>query len=339
MDPTMRQLEVFLAVAKAGSFRRAADGLHLSQPALSQHVGELERGLGARFFDRRGRTVTLTEAGRILEDHALRLFATLAGAREAIAELDGVGRGTLVVGASTTPGIYLMPALMGEFERAYPGISVDLRIANSRDIEDRIRANELDLGVVGAHALHAGEKCLAARLPDELVLIVPPSHPWAARCRVDRARLAQERLLMREEGSATRQVTERALERASVRIGRTLELGHTEAIKQAVMAGLGVAFVSIHAARGELATGRLKRVRLRGLRIQRHFHVIRNESRSLTARAQAFIDTLQSSGRHVVDGQRAVGEGQSHAICPSALARNRRCSAMTSDLSSRSGPA
>ena len=120
MDPTMRQLEVFLAVAKAGSFRRAADGLHLSQPALSQHVGELERGLGARFFDRRGRTVTLTEAGRILEDHALRLFATLAGAREAIAELDGVGRGTLVVGASTTPGIYLMPALMGEFERALP---------------------------------------------------------------------------------------------------------------------------------------------------------------------------------------------------------------------------
>ena len=144
---------------------------------------------------------------------------------------------------------------------------------------------------------------------------------------------------MREEGSATRQVTERALERASVRIGRTLELGHTEAIKQAVMAGLGVAFVSIHAARGELATGRLKRVRLRGLRIQRHFHVIRNESRSLTARAQAFIDTLQSSGRHVVDGQRAVGEGQSHAIRPSASARNRRCSAMTSDLSSRSGPA
>ena len=224
MDPTMRQLEVFLAVAKAGSFRRAADGLHLSQPALSQHVGELERGLGARFFDRRGRTVTLTEAGRILEDHALRLFATLAGAREAIAELDGVGRGTLVVGASTTPGIYLMPALMGEFERAYPGISVDLRIANSRVIEEQIRANDLDLGVVGAHGLRAGEKCLAATLLDELVLIVPPTHPWAGRRRLDPSRLAQERLLMREEGSATRQVTERALQRASVGIGRTLEL-------------------------------------------------------------------------------------------------------------------
>ena len=274
MDPTMRQLEVFLAVAKAGSFRRAADGLHLSQPALSQHVGELERGLGARFFDRRGRTVTLTEAGRILEDHTLR-----------------------VVGASTTPGIYLMPALMGEFERAYPGISVDLRIANSRVIEEQIRANELDLGLVGEHGLRAGEKCLAATLLDELVLIVPPTHPWAGRRRLDPSRLAQERLLMREEGSATRHVTERALQRASLGIGRTLELGHTEAIKQAVMAGLGVAFVSIYAARGELATGRLKRVRLRGLRIQRHF-----------------IDALQRFGRGTIDGQRALGGGRPSGV-------------------------
>jgi len=301
MDPTMRQLEVFLAVAKAGSFRRAADGLHLSQPALSQHVGELERGLGARLFDRLGRTVTLTEAGRILEDHALRLFATLAGAREAIAELDGVGRGTLVIGASTTPGIYLMPALMGEFERVHPGISVDLRIANSRVIEEQIRANDLDLGVVGAHGPRAGEKCLAAKLLDELVLIVPPTHPWAGRRQIDPSRLAQERLLMREEGSATRHVTERALQRASLGIGRTLELGHTEAIKQAVMAGLGVAFVSIYAARGELETGRLKRVRLRGLRIQRHFHVIHNEARSLTARARAFIDALQHFGKRATN--------------------------------------
>ena len=187
-----------------------------------------------------------------------------------------------------------MPALMGEFERAYPGISVDLRIANSRVIEEQIRANDLDLGVVGAHGLRAGEKCLAATLLDELVLIVPPTHPWAGRRRVDPSRLAQERLLLREEGSATRQVTERALQRASVGIGRTLELAHTEAIKQAVMAGLGVAFVSIYAARGELETGRLKRVRLQGLRIQRHFHVIHNEARSLTARARAFIDALQA---------------------------------------------
>ena len=199
---------------------------------------------------------------------------------------------------------------MGEFERVYPGISVALRIANSRAIEEQIRANELDLGVVGAHAPRAGEKCLAATLPDELVLIVPPTHPWAGRRRLDASRLSQERVLMREEGSATRQVMERALQRASVGIGRTLELGHTEAIKQAVMAGLGVAFVSIYAVRGELETGRLRRVRLQGVRILRHFHVIHNEARNLTARAQAFVDAIQRFGRRALDGQPALGGGE-----------------------------
>jgi DNA-binding transcriptional LysR family regulator len=301
MQPlSLRQFEVFLAVARAQSFRRAAESLHLSQPALSQHVAELERALGARLLDRLGRRVTLTEAGRILEDHALRVFSTLTSARETIGELGGITRGSLLVGASTTPGIYLMPVLMGAFEREYPGISVELRIANSRVIEEQVRANELDLGVVGGHALRPGEECLAAGVLDELVLIVPPGHPWARRARLDPSRLAQERFLTREEGSATRHVTERALLQASVKIGRTMELGHTEAIKQAVMAGLGVAFVSIYAVRGELETGRLQQVRVRGLRIQRHFHVIHNEARTLTARAKAFIGAIQGWGQRAV---------------------------------------
>src|SRR5215471_2495648 len=313
MPPTMRQLEVFLAVARAGSFRRAAERAHLSQPALSQHVGELERGLGARLFERRGRTVELTEAGRILEDHALRVFATLAGAQEAIADVAGGGGGSLVVGASTTPGLYLMPALMGAFEREQPAVSIDLRIANSRVIEEQVRANELDLGVVGGHALGPGEECLATGMLDELVLIVAPGHAWARRARVEPAVLAGERLLMREDGSATRQVTERALQQADVKIGRMLVLGHTEAIKQAVMAGLGVAFVSIHAVRGELETGRLGRVRVRGLDIHRHFHVIHNEARTLTLRAKAFIAALQSWSARAIPRRRQIHpSGGSH---------------------------
>jgi DNA-binding transcriptional LysR family regulator len=296
MQPTMRQLEVFLAVARAGSFRRAAERIHVSQPALSQHVGELERALGARVFDRRGRQVALTEAGRILEDHALRMFAALASAQEAIAEVAGGTRGALVVGASTTPGIYVLPFLIGSFERDQPGISVALRIANSRVIEEHIRANELDLGVVGGHGLKPGEECLAAGILDELVLIVPPGHPWAKRARCEPSMLTRERLLVREEGSATREVTERALQRADVKLGPTMVLNHTEAIKQAVMAGLGVAFVSIYAVRGELESGRLASVRLRGLKPQRHFHVIHNEARTLTAGARAFVAALDAYG-------------------------------------------
>ncbi len=292
---TLRQFEVFLAVARAKSFRRAAEALHLSQPALSQHVAELERALGARLFDRLGRSVTLTEAGRILEDHALRLFATLTSAREAIGELGGLKRGSLLVGASTTPGIYVLPAVIAAFQERYPGIALSLQIANSAVVEERIRGNELDLGVVGGHALHPGEECLAAGLLDELVLIVPPGHRLARRRAVAPAVLADQRLLLREEGSATRQVTERALQHAGVRFAASMELGHTEAIKQAVMAGLGVAFVSVHAARGEVASRRLCALRLKGARIRRHFHVIHNEARTLSPSARAFIDLLEAT--------------------------------------------
>lgn len=294
---TLRQFEVFLAVARARSFRRAADALHLSQPALSQHVRELEGELGTRLFDRLGRTVTLTEAGRLLEEHALRLFATLAGAREAIGELLGLKRGSLLIGGSTTPGIYVLPALIAKFQTRYPGIRVALRIANSRIIEERVRANELDLGVVGGHVLGPGERCLTAGLVDELVLIVPPTHPWARRGSVPPGRLGDERLLMREEGSATRQVTERALDQVGVRFRVAMELDHTEAIKQAAMAGLGVAFVSVHAVEGELASGRLRALRLRGLPIRRHFHVIHHEARALSPAARAFVELLQERGQ------------------------------------------
>jgi DNA-binding transcriptional LysR family regulator len=294
MQLSLRQFEVFLAVARAKSFRGAAEVLHLSQPALSQHVAELERELGARLFDRLRRTVALTEAGRILEDHALRLFATLTSAREAIAELGGLKRGSLLVGASTTPGIYVLPGLVAAFQQRHPGIALNLQIANSAVIEDRIRANEIDLGVVGGHALHPGEECLASGLDDELVVIVPAEHPWARRREIAPALLAGQRLLVREEGSATRQVAERALQLAGVRVGTSMELGHTEAIKQAVMAGLGVALVSVHAVRDEAARGRLHALRLKGMRIRRHFHMIHNEARTLSASARAFLALLDA---------------------------------------------
>ena len=295
LQPTLRQFEVFLAVAKAGSFRAAAEAMHLSQPALSQHVAEMERELGTRLFDRLGRKVALTEAGRVLEEHAHRLFASLASAREAVADLSGLKRGSLVLGASTTPGIYVLPGMIAAFQKTYPGVALSLRIANSALIEEQIRGNELDLGVVGGHPLRLGEECVAAGLLDELVLIVPPSHAWARRREIQPSLLEGERLLVREEGSATRQVTERALQRAGGHIKASMELGHTEAIKQAVIAGLGIAFVSIHAIRGELAVGRLRAIRLKGLRIQRHFHIIHNEARTLSTSARAFIELLKTA--------------------------------------------
>ena len=294
---TLRQLEVFQAIARNRSFSLAAKRIHLSQPTLSEHVRELEEELGHRLFVRKGRVTLLSEAGRVFETYAARVAATVADGRRALDELDGLRKGSLVIGSSTTPGIYLLPRVVGAFRVRHPGIDLRLDIANSREIEDRVRANELDLGVIGGHELASGEECLAAGLVDELVLVVPRGHRWARQRAVSPSRLAEEPLLLREDGSATRRVTEQALAQAGVRFTPGMQLGHTEAIKQAVSAGLGVAFVSVYAVMDDVATRRLAALRLRGLRIHRHFHLIHNEARTLSASARAFMRALDQAGK------------------------------------------
>lgn len=292
---TIRQLEVFLAIAHAQSFSRAAERIHLSQPTLSEHMKELEDELGVPLFIRHSRSVSLTEPGRVFEDYATRVVATLAAGRHAIAELDGLKRGSLVVGASTTPGTYVLPARIAKFREQYPGITVALRIANSRTVQERVRDGEVDLAVIGGHVLGPSERCIAAGILDELQLIVPPDYPVKDGV-LSPGRLARERLLIREEGSATRQATERALREAGVTLRPAMELDHTETIKRAVMAGLGVAFVSRYAVEDEVRSGRLRALSVQRMKIRRHFHVIHDERRPLSASARAFITFLAANG-------------------------------------------
>jgi LysR family transcriptional regulator, low CO2-responsive transcriptional regulator len=300
---TIRQLEVFLAVARAQSFSRAAERIHLSQPTLSEHTHDLEKELGVPLFVRRSRSVALTEAGRVFEDYATRVVATLAAGRQALADLDGLQRGSLVIGASTTPGTYVLPTLIARFRKQYPGITIGLRIANSRIVEERLRDGEVDVAVIGGHMLGRTERCVAAGIIDELQLIVPPDHPVVKRP-MPRSALARERLLMREEGSATRQVTERALRQAGVAFRPAMELDHTETIKRSVMAGLGVAFVSQFAVADEIRDGRLRTIAIERLTVRRHFHVVNDDRRPLSASARAFVRFLQ-------EDVAAAGTGQS----------------------------
>jgi DNA-binding transcriptional LysR family regulator len=292
---TIRQLEVFLGVAQAKSFSRAAERIHLSQPTLSEHMRELEEELGVRLFVRHPRSVSLTEAGRIFGDYATRVVATLAAGRQALAELNGLQQGSLVVGASTTPGTYVLPALIARFRDAYPGITVALRIANSRIVEERVRDGDVDVAVIGGHMLGPGERCVAAGIVDELRLIVSAKHPIGAT--ISRAKLSRERLLIREEGSATRQVTERALREAGITVRPAMELDHTETIKRAVLAGLGIAFVSRYAIEDEVQSSRLRVVAVEKMKIRRHFHVIHDERRPLSASARAFVGFLGKGRR------------------------------------------
>ena len=252
---------------------------------------ELEEELGVRLFVRHPRSVSLTEAGRVFGDYATRVVATLAAGRQALAELDGLQRGSLVVGASTTPGTYVLPALIARFRDSYPGITVALRIANSRIVEERVRDGDVDVAVIGGHMLGPGERCVAAGIVDELQLIVRAKHPIGAK--ISRAKLSREPLLIREEGSATRQVTERALREAGITVQPTMELDHTETIKRAVLAGLGIAFVSRYAIEDEVRARRLRVVAVESLKIRRHFHVIHDERRPLSASARAFVGFLE----------------------------------------------
>jgi DNA-binding transcriptional LysR family regulator len=292
---TIRQLEVFLAIAHARSFSRAAERIHLSQPTLSEHTRELEVELGVKLFVRHSRSVSLTEAGRVFEDYATPVVATLAAAKHAITELDGLKRGSLVVGASTTPGTYVLPARIARFREQYPGITVALRIGNSRMVQERVRDGDMDVAVIGGHVLGPTERCVAAGILDELQLVVPPDYPVKTGG-LSPERLASERLLIREEGSATRQATERALRQAGVTLRPAMELDHTETIKRAVMAGLGVAFVSRYAVEDELRTGRLRALTVRRMKIRRHFHVIHDDRRPLNGSARAFISFLEANG-------------------------------------------
>ncbi|MGN6697643.1 MAG: LysR substrate-binding domain-containing protein, partial [Thermomicrobiales bacterium] len=238
----LHKLRVFAAVAEHEHYSRAADALRISQPALSVHVRDLERYFGVALFERAGRNVRLTDAGRLVQDYARRILALTVEMDEAVEDLRGLRAGQLRLGASTTIGEYLLPDALAAFRRQYPGVEVAVEIANTARIADRLRHGELHLGVIGEPLANPDLELTPYR-DDELVLIVPPDHPWATQT-ITIADLGTAQFVVREAGSATREVAEAALNAAGVRRTEALELGGTEAVKGAVAAGLGVAFVS-----------------------------------------------------------------------------------------------
>jgi DNA-binding transcriptional LysR family regulator len=270
------RLSVFLAVARHLNFRRAAETLHLSQPAVSKHIHLLEAELGLALFERRGNRVALTEAGRMLQDYGQRVSMLTDEIRRALAELQGLQRGGLRIGASTTPGLYLLPERLARFRVDHPGVETQLVIGNSADISRRVASGELDLGFVGALP-DAGGLQVRPFAEDEVVLIAPPRHPLARRAAgkaTGLAALAQETWIMREAGSGTREVALAGLAEQGITPARTMELSGCEAVKRAVAAGLGVGFVSRQAIGLEVEHGLLTVVDEPELRFRRLLYLI-----------------------------------------------------------------
>lgn len=268
-------LETFVTTVEKGTLSAAAEELHLTQPAVSKHLRALENYYGVRLLDRTGREVRLTAAGRLLYRSAKEILRRLARTKQEIAELAQLLQGELILGASTTPGQYLLPGLIGAFRKQHPQIQVSLRIGDTQEILKGVQEGELDLGVVGARGRSRGLRflCLAS---DEIVLIVPPGHRLGGLKEVAPADLEGEPFIWREAGSGTRRVVEERLAAAGIKLpgNIVMTLGSTEAVVNAVEAGLGLSFVTCRAAEKSAKLGRLAALRLQGVDLKRELFLV-----------------------------------------------------------------
>jgi DNA-binding transcriptional LysR family regulator len=290
------RLKVFRTVAEAMSFRKAAEVLHLSQPAVSQQIRALEEEARVRLFDRaggdgHGSQIALTEAGRVLLGYANRAAAMMAEAERALAELNHEVTGELRLGASTTVAQYLLPRILGSFLKQYPNVRMSMVSGNTEEIVEAVAEEKVALGIIEGPPMRRDVKT-EPMAPDELVLIVSPAHPWAQRKgTIPVAELTSVPLLLRERGSGTRRVVERALKDAGVPLKSlevAMELDSTEAIISGVEAELGVGFVSRWAIFKVLRLGTVKVVKVAGLRIGREFSFVRVAGTEAAGAAAAF---------------------------------------------------
>jgi DNA-binding transcriptional LysR family regulator len=290
-DLNLHQLRIFRAVATHRSFSRAAAELYLSQPGVSQQVKALERSAGLPLLEKVGRGVRLTEAGNELLAYSERIFALLDETRLVLEELGGARRGSVKVAASTTAGIYIVPAALGAFHRRNPEVKLTLDVVNRFNVQERLLGDEVDMAVMGliedAHDLDVAEF-----VPNELVVIAPPGHSLARRACISLDDLGRETFLLREAGSGTRTDVERLFSSRGVPLRVGMELRSSGAIKQAVAADLGISIMPHSALELELATGRLVTLDVEGFPVHRHWSLARRAGRHLSATALALWNFL-----------------------------------------------
>jgi len=284
-------LRSFLTVADAGGFSKAARHLHLSQPAVSTHVKELERNLGTRLFEHGGGKVRLSRSGEAAAAEARRVLECVRSFRSAVAESEDTIKGPLAVGASTTPGNYILPPIMARFEHEYPKARTSLLIGNTAKVLDRLTANEVDLGFVG---LKPPDDAFVSKplCEDEIVLFAASDHPLARRRRgVAPADLAGERFILREADSATRRLGDSWLVRNRIH-PTVMVLGCPETVKRAVAAGLGIGVLSRFAIGWELKQRRLVELSVPGFPVRRPLYTVHLRRKHLTRTMMSFLSLL-----------------------------------------------
>lgn len=286
------QLRTFYEAANCGSLTGASETLCTSQPAISRQITTLEKELGLSLFSRHSRGVRLTEAGRCLFEYVEKSLKLLENAQRALAELRDLESGMITIGASTTIGNYLLPAWLARFSRLYPKINVSLQVENSNKVILSVLEGKLDIGLI-AGPVNSPELCQEYLLDDDVILLVGPEHSWLNDRPIFPAALQDEVLILRETGSATRQAIEVHLEKEKIRPSKTIVLGNTEAIKRAVMAGMGVAFLSKSTVPIELEHELIYEIKDDNLSFKRPLFAVYPKGARLSPALLAFLSTIK----------------------------------------------
>ena len=288
---TLRQIEVFVAVARHENVSRAAEELALSQSATSAALGELERQFDTQLFDRYGKALQLNEVGQTLLPQAIELIERAAALEQALAGRSGYGH--LRLGATLTIGNYLATLIVADFLKRHPESTVGLAVHNTKTIVEQLARHELDLGLIEGHCRHP-ELLVEPWVADELVVFCAPGHRLARRTSATLDELAGESWIVREAGSGTRETLDQALRHHHAPLAVRLELEHTEAIKRAVEFGLGIGCISRLALREAFRRGSLVAVETPELDLRRHFHFIRHRRKFQTAGMLDFIASCRA---------------------------------------------
>ena len=295
---SLRQLRVFEAAAALRSFSRAAETLHMTQPGVSMHIKELETEVGLPLFERVGKKLFVTEAGQELLMRAREIIRALKDAEEAFDALRGLRRGRINIAVVSTAK-YFAPRLLAQFSRDYPQLEIRLAVNNRHSVIEQLGSNEVDLAIMG----RAPESLDAVAEPfaqNPHVIIAAPDHPLAARRRIPESAVAAESFIVRERGSGTRVAMQEFFDERRLACKVSMEMASNETIKQAVMAGMGLSFISRHTIELELATARLIALDVRGLPVIRHWYVAHLAKKRLSPTAAAFKQFVLTRGRELL---------------------------------------
>lgn len=295
---TLRQLRIFEAVARQLSFSRAARELFLTQPAVSMQVRQLEESAGLPLTEQVGKRIRLTEAGELMAQTARRVAGDIRYLKEGLAAMKGVEAGTLALGV-VSAGIYFAPHLLARFSARHPGVRVRLTEVNREHVLQLLAENEVDLAVMGQPP--EGSGLVAEHFADHpLGIVAPPNHPLVPQRSIAPADLAGEVFVMREAGSGTRRTMERYFADYGVSVRAGMETSSNETAKQAVMAGLGLGFLSLHTVGFELSSDRLRVLDVQGLPVRRRWNLAWREDKQLAPVAQAFRRFVAEHGAELL---------------------------------------